>query len=86
MMNFYDNTAWAVIIGLGLMIIGGLVIWAYGARHFKASSNVSLNSANPEAEATRRFHGQLSKVFLGYGVAAIALGALLLAVSGKYLL
>ncbi|MBI1272920.1 MAG: hypothetical protein GC131_02400 [Alphaproteobacteria bacterium] len=85
MLGFYDGAAWGVIIGLALMIIGGLVIWAYGARRFQQTTP-ALNSDNPEAEATRRFHSRLSRAFFMYGISAIIAGLALFAFAGRHFL
>ncbi|MBV8060829.1 MAG: hypothetical protein JO126_05080 [Alphaproteobacteria bacterium] len=74
-MNVYQIAAWCVIIGIALMLIGGLVLWAYGARRHISSSVVATG---PEAEATQRFHQQLAHWFFIYGAGVITLGVALL--------
>jgi multisubunit Na+/H+ antiporter MnhC subunit len=78
-MAFADLTAWRVILGLSLMSVGGLVLWAYGAR--RTGSVVA--SLGPEAEATRNFHLNLVRWFFIYGVLVIAAGTLLLLWAGS---
>ena len=76
-----ELAAWSVILGLALMSIGGLVLWAYGAR--RAQSTVV--ASGPEAEATRNFHLNLVRWFFIYGILVIALGVSLLFWGGSIL-
>lgn len=78
-MAFSDLTAWRVILGLSLMSVGGLVLWAYGARH----TGHVINIIGPEAEATRNFHLNLTRWFFIYGIIVIASGAGLLLWAGS---
>ncbi len=77
-MGIYDRAAWAVIIGLALMLVGGLMLWAYGARQDRRAGIVLVTSG-PEAEATQRFHIRLVSWFLVYGVLITAIGGVMLA-------
>ena len=70
----YTFAAWMVVTGLALMVVGGLVLWAYGARRQAGP----LQAEGPEAEATRAFHAKLSRWFFIYGVGVILAGGLLL--------
>jgi hypothetical protein len=74
-MNVFLAT-WSTIIGLALMLVGGLVLWAYGGR--RPASTVKLSGIGVEAEATRRFHEQLARWFFIYGSLIITLGLVLL--------
>jgi hypothetical protein len=76
--NIYDRAAWGVIIGLAMMVIGGLVLWAYGARNYEPAEERSFAAAGPEAEATRRFHVRLVKMFFIYGLSLVTLGIVVL--------
>jgi hypothetical protein len=67
---------WATIIGIALMFVGGLVLWAYGGR--KASSAALHADVGLEAEATRRFHQRLTRWFFVYGSLMITVGLALL--------
>lgn len=71
--------AWSIIVGLALMLVGGLVMWAYGARKMQ----IMFGAIGPEVEATRDFHTRLVRWFFVYGVSVIALGLALLAWGGK---
>jgi len=73
--------AWSVILGLSLMSVGGLVLWAYGARRVRHA----IAAAGPEAEATRNFHAHLVRWFFIYGMFVIVLGAALLFWGGSIL-
>ncbi|MFY9288987.1 MAG: hypothetical protein WAO98_10860 [Alphaproteobacteria bacterium] len=73
--------AWSVILGLAMMSIGGLVLWAYGARR----ARIDFSAAGPEADATQNFHMKLVRWFFIYGVLVIALGAALLFWGGSIL-
>ncbi len=66
--------AWSVIAGLSLMLVGGLVLWAYGARR----NAVVAGEMGLEAEATQRFHSRLARWFFMYGVVVILIGMALL--------
>ena len=80
MMTVYQMAAWNVVAGLSLMMVGGLVLWAYGAR---PRAGVAL-IGGPEAEATREFHAKLARWFFVYGVFVITTGAALLFWAGSY--
>jgi hypothetical protein len=67
---------WSTIIGLALMLVGGLVLWAYGGR--RSSTLAKLAETGAEAEATRRFHQRLARWFFIYGSLIITLGLALL--------
>lgn len=67
---------WATITGIALMLVGGLVLWAYGGR--KATSAAKYADMGLEAEATRRFHQRLTRWFFIYGSLMITLGLALL--------
>jgi hypothetical protein len=76
-MSVYDYTSWGVIAGLALMVVGGLMLWAYGARYDRLVA-MSLTVSGPEAEAIRLYHSTLARRFFSYGCAIIVLGAVLL--------
>ncbi len=67
---------WGTIIGLSLMLVGGLVMWAYGGRRALAASK--FVEVGLESEATRRFHQFLARWFFTYGSMVITLGLALL--------
>ena len=71
-MGIYDEAAWGVIVGVALMLVGGLMLWAYGARGAKPNEAVLVTG--PEAEATRQFHGKLARWFFLYAMVVIAVG------------
>jgi hypothetical protein len=71
--------AWCVILGLSLMSVGGLVLWAYGTRR---AGDVAV-AKGPEAKATRDFHSRLVRWFFVYGVTVIIGGVLLLFWAGS---
>ncbi len=73
-MGIYDHAAWGVIIGLALMLVGGLMQWAYGAKR-RGNGDLILSSSGAEAEATQRFHVQLAGWFRLYGIALALIGA-----------
>ena len=79
-MHIYQLAAWSVIASLSLMLVGGLVLWAYGERVPPAAFSVT----DPEAEATRRFHQRLSRWFFFYGIAMVLSGTALLFWAGSY--
>lgn len=81
-MAFSDLTAWRVILGLSLMSVGGLVLWAYGSH--RARNLVSVTG--PEAEATRNFHLNLTRWFFIYGIIVVIAGAGLLLWAGSVFL
>ena len=81
-MYIYQIAAWGVIVSLSLMLIGGLVLWAYSARAVSGQ----IAAAGPEAEATRRFHQQLARWFFVYGIAMILGGLGLLFWAARYFL
>ena len=60
------------------MLVGGLVLWAYGGRH-DLTGAMALMVTGPEAEATRAFHSHLAHWFFVYGMSVITLGAMTLA-------
>ncbi len=66
---------WSMIIGLALMLVGGLVMWAYGSR---SSTLAKISEFGVEAAATRNFHQRLSRWFFIYGSLIITLGLALL--------
>jgi LPXTG-motif cell wall-anchored protein len=66
--------AWSVILGLALLLIGGLVLWAYGRRH----PRTAVPATGPEAEATRHFHAHLVRWFFIYGILVMLAGSGLL--------
>jgi hypothetical protein len=72
--------AWSVIAGLSLMLVGGLVLWAYGARQ---RAVVVAPEGGPEAEATQHFHTRLSRWFFMYGVMVTLVGITLLFWAGS---
>ena len=74
-MNVITAT-WSMIIGLALMLVGGLVLWAYGGR--RASTVGKLAETGIESEATRQFHQRLSRWFFIYGGLIVTLGLALL--------
>lgn len=73
-MSIYQLAAWSVIVSLSLMVVGGLVLWAYGARR-RAGDGVPLKLIGPEAEAAQLFHIKLARWFFFYGMAVILIGA-----------
>jgi hypothetical protein len=75
MVGIYDLAGWGVITGLALMVLGGLVLWAYGARNYEVMKAETYRATGPEAEATQRFHVRLVKTFFYYGLTLIVLGA-----------
>jgi hypothetical protein len=74
-MNILQAT-WAVIIGLSLMLVGGLVLWAYGGG--QPSSGAKFHETGIESESVRAFHQKLSRWFFIYGSLIIAGGIVLL--------
>jgi hypothetical protein len=74
-MGLYLAT-WSMICGLALMLVGGLVLWAYGGRRPLLSRSIA--ETGPEAEATRQFHQRLARWFFVYGSLVITLGLALL--------
>lgn len=66
---------WSTIAGLALMFIGGLVLWAYGARSHSVAKYAEVGM---EGEATRRFHQKLARWFFTYGALILTLGLVLL--------
>ncbi len=78
--SIYQVAAWSVIVGLSLMVVGGLMLWAYGARQGERGAL----AGGPEAEATHRFHQRLARWFFIYGMIVIALGGSLLFWGGSY--
>jgi hypothetical protein len=74
-MGMYLAT-WSVIAGLALMLVGGLVLWAYGGR--RPLLPRAIAETGPEAEATRQFHQRLARWFFVYGSLVITLGLALL--------
>ncbi|MDD3288042.1 MAG: hypothetical protein PHX43_03435 [Alphaproteobacteria bacterium] len=80
-MGFYERAAWGVIVGLALMLVGGLVVWAYGSRNKRSTIDVPM-IFGPESEATRVFHTKLVRWFLFYGCSATAVGFVVLVCSG----
>jgi hypothetical protein len=81
-MAFSEIVAWSVVVGLSLLSVGGLVLWAYGTRNnqnFQASLGM-------EAEATRHFHLHLVRWFFIYGISVMIVGAGLLLWSGSVFL
>ena len=81
-MMIYQYAIWAVIGGLSLMLIGGLVLWAYGAR----PASVAVPGTGIEAESTRVFHTRLARWFFIYGTMALTSGLALLLWAGSVLL
>lgn len=79
MLSFADLTAWRIILGLSLMCVGGLVLWAYGMRR----KETVIAVGGPEAEATRNFHHHLSRWFLLYGLLISLIGGALLVWAGS---
>jgi hypothetical protein len=70
-MNIYELAVWGVILGLSLMMVGGLMLWAYGARRRRRAPS---GFSGPEAESARYFHLQLARWFFLYGVTIIIAG------------
>jgi len=79
-MYIYQIAAWGVIASLSLMLVGGLVLWAYGERAPQGEVGVT----GPETEATRRFHHRLARWFFIYGIAMVSGGVGLLFWAGAY--
>lgn len=71
-----STATWSTIVGLALMLVGGLVLWAYGGS--RPSARARLGEAGPEAEATRQFHSRLARWFFIYGGLLITIGLALL--------
>lgn len=80
-MTIFQAAAWSVIAGLSLMLVGGLVLWAYSTR-----PSTTIAAGGLEAEATHRFHRRLTRWFFVYGVLVIAAGAALLFWGGSIFL
>jgi len=80
-MTIYQLAAWSVVFGLTFMLVGGLVLWAYGAR----KTTGLVGAAGPEAAATQLFHTRLVRWFYVYGMAMMTVGAALLLWSGTIL-
>lgn len=75
-MAMYDKTAWGVVIGLALLVVGGLMFWVYGNR--TSQQTVVLNPTGPEAESTTLLHLKLIRWFYIYGVCLCVVGGFLL--------
>lgn len=73
-MGIYQKAAWAVILGLALILVGGLVLWAYGARRKSAA----VISGGVEGAAAEAFHSKLARWFFLYGTGVIVAGVALL--------
>lgn len=72
-MLLFDLIVWKMIVGLALMLVGGLMLWAYGAQ--RRTSDTALPAMNgPEAEATRQFHTNLVAWFFWYGIGCVGIG------------
>lgn len=71
-MEIYDGVIWGVIIGLALMCIGGLAMWAYGARRPVTAVSPATPPDTAMAEQ-HHFHRRVARLFVVYG--AILLGA-----------
>jgi hypothetical protein len=69
-MIVYQLAAWGIIIGLSLMMVGGMVLWAYGARPQK----IRMSASGPEDEAAKLFHQRYARWFFIYGVVMIVIG------------
>jgi hypothetical protein len=82
-MSILDRAAWSLILGLSLMIVGGLMLWAYGSRR---RSSMPPNFTGPEAESARYFHHELANWFFFYGVATIIIGVALILWASSVLL
>lgn len=67
---------WLTIVGLAFMLVGGLVLWAYGER--RESQLAKLADFGIETEATRSFHQRESRWFFVYGSVISAFGVSLL--------
>jgi hypothetical protein len=80
-MGIYRYAAWGVVFGLAFMLVGGLVLWAYGARRMTGLVEVT----GPEAAATRLFHTKLIRWFFVYGVCMTTLGMAILLWAGSIL-
>jgi|GEM_PF-2021131 hypothetical protein len=81
-MAIYNHAAWYVIFGLSLMLVGGLMLWAYGARRRMRTTH---GFVGPEAEAARLFHHKLARWFFIYGAAIIVAGVGFLLWAGSIL-
>lgn len=68
-----DGIVWIVLIGLSLVIVGGLMLWAYGL-HRRLQDDELPTIAGPEATATRAFHTRLVSWFFWYGLIAVLIG------------
>lgn len=79
-MSVSQLAAWSVILGLSLMTVGGLILWAYGARRTR-----NVTASGVEAEATQNFHTRLVRWFFVYGVSVVIAGAALLFWGGQIL-
>jgi len=74
-MDTSEIAAWCTVLALSMMLVGGLVLWAYGG----GRNHFAIETAGPEAEATQRFHNHLARWFFIYGVTIVVGGVLLLA-------
>ena len=74
-MTSYDIAAWSVVLSLSLMMVGGLTLWAYGARRQEPPPS---GFAGPEAESARLFHVRLARWFFVYGISVILVGTAML--------
>jgi hypothetical protein len=79
-MNHFEIAAWSVMFGLSLMLIGGLMLWAYSL-YRPVTEHIDIKG--PEAESARSFHGQLARWFLLYGVVVTTLGLIFLLSAGS---
>jgi hypothetical protein len=68
---------WGTISGLALMFVGGLVLWAYGARR-RSWVGGEMAEVGPETEAAHYFHQRLTQWFLVYGSVIVIVGFILL--------
>ena len=70
---------WGTIGGLALMLVGGLVLWAYGGRKRSVFSNIAaIADVGVEAAGARLFHQRLARWFFIYGTLLVTLGLVLL--------
>ncbi len=81
-MAIYDDASWSVIFGLSLMMVGGLMLWAYGARRRILSTQ---GFSGLEAEAAQHFHQKLARWFFLYGITIILTGVGFLLWAGSIL-
>jgi hypothetical protein len=79
-MDHPQVAVWSILFGLSLMLIGGLMLWAYSL-HRPPLEDLQLKG--PESDSARRFHSHLSRWFFLYGVVVTTLGLIFLLSAGS---